>query len=276
MSVAAGGWVDLHSHLVPEVDDGSSGVDESLEAIDRLVDEGVTAIVTTPHVSASLLARPGAADEHLGRIESAWRRVRDAWRGDGPIPRLGRGTEVLLDLPRPDVGDPRCRIEGGRYVLVEFPHAFLPPGSEDALYHIGGQEAVPVVAHVERYNFGVGGEAVWTRWRDAGGVFQVNLASFAGRYGKRVHDTAWKLLEGGWVDLLGSDYHARGNPWIREGIDALRERGVGDRLRILYGENPARILDGDEPLEVPPLEGRADRSRGRVRGFLRRMTGRDG
>lgn len=265
------GWIDLHSHLVPGVDDGSSGVEESLEAIDRLLDEGVTEIVTTPHVAASLLARPRAADDHLGRIESSWRRVRDAWR-DGAMPRLGRGTEVLLDLPFPNVEDPRCRIERGRYVLVEFPHSFLPPGSEEPLYHIMGQGAVPLIAHVERYNFGPHAEAVWTEWREAGALFQVNVASLAGKYGKRAHRTAWDLLEGGWVDLLGSDYHARGNPWIREGIDALLERGAGDRLSILYHENPARILGGDEPLEVPPLESRSDR--GRVRGLLRWMTGR--
>lgn len=233
-------WIDLHSHLVPGVDDGSSSVEESIAAIERLLGTGVTAIVTTPHISASLLDRPEEADRHLREIESAWGRVREAWGRDRPMPRLGQGTEVLLDLPRPDVRDPRCRIDGGRYVLVEFPHSMLPPGSEDALHHVGRQNAIPVIAHVERYNVGQVRETVWSEWSDAGAVFQVNLGSFAGRYGTWAHDTAWALLEGGWIDVLGSDYHARGS---RESWKESRRFSSTMRANI-WRFSTARILPG--------------------------------
>ncbi|MDX1662123.1 MAG: CpsB/CapC family capsule biosynthesis tyrosine phosphatase [Gemmatimonadota bacterium] len=267
------GWVDLHSHLVPGVDDGSRSLGESMDAIERLIESGVSRLVTTPHVAASLLARPEASERRLSEIEAAWGRVWSLWEGDERRPFLGLGTEVLLDVPRPDVSDPRCRIEGGRYVLVEFPHSMLPPGSEDALYYVRRQDAVPVIAHVERYNFGVDRESVWREWRDAGAVFQVNVASLAGKYGRRAHEAAWALLEGGWVELIGSDYHARGNPAISEGVEALRERGAAEQLEILYRENPARILAGEDLLEVDPVEALADRSGGGVFGFFRRMTG---
>lgn len=264
-------WTDLHSHLVPDVDDGSSSVEESVEAVERLLRAGVRTIVTTPHVSASFLERPDLADGHFSRIASEWDRVRSACREAGLDVGLGLGTEILLDLPRPDVGDPRCRLEGGRYVLVEFPHSLLPPGSEDALYHVGRQDAVPIVAHVERYNAGSNAASIWGEWRDAGAALQVNVASLVGKYGRRARENAWDLLARGWVDLLGSDHHARGPSWIREAIAALEERGAAQALEILYRENPTRALAGRDLRPVPPVEPEPERPG--VLERLRRIVG---
>lgn len=267
-------WIDLHSHLVPGVDDGSPDVEASIEAIERMDRAGVGTIVTTPHVSATELGRPDLAERRLDGIAAAWGRVLGAMDGrQGP--RLALGTEILLDHPRPEVGDPRCRIDGGRYVLVEFPHALLPPDSEDALYHLRTQDVLPIVAHVERYNVGPAREAVWGEWRDAGAALQVNVASLVGRYGRRAREVAWQLLERGWVDLLGSDYHARGEPWIEEGVEALRERGAGEPLDLLYRRNPFRVLDGQDLLDVPPVERARDRAGDGVFGVLRRLARRD-
>ena len=93
----------------------------------------------------------------------------------------------------------------------------------------------------------------------------MNHGSLVGRYGEQARRTAFALLERGWVDLLASDFHGRSHlsPGLDEARGALLEAGGGPQLGLLAGVNPGRIIEGDEPLPVPPLPVRP--------GFLERM-----
>lgn len=270
---AADWLIDLHSHLAPGVDDGADSLDRAIRAVGRLAHAGVRHVVTTPHIDASLISRPEAFEEDQRKTEAAWEKVAMACRHRRPSLAFHMGREILLDTSRPDTTDPRVRLARGPYVLVEYPRLTIPTGSEDVLYHIGSQGHRPVIAHVERYHYGTDREEVLEEWRDAGAIFQVNAASLLGKYGPMSRDLAWDLLEWGAVDLLASDYHARGEPWILESIEALIEAGGQEQLHLLYRVNPARVLAGEPTVEVPPLSPPSEGMWEKVTGAVQRLLG---
>lgn len=275
---------DLHSHLIPAVDDGARDASDARGAIRILASDGVTRIVTTPHVRASVLTDPAARSRRLTQLDMGWALLLRA-RGELPedAPVIERGIELMLDAPDPDLSDERLRLAGGPAVLVEFPFMRIPVYATEQLEWLAREGWTPVVAHVERYdNLELSLREV-SRWREVGALLQLNAGSFLGRYGKAPRRRAWGLLGTGWVSLLASDYHARSAPpvlreaWRRIAgggrVAEGRGRGGGraDRtgrvrtgpgaaegpveaaLRLLLEQNPRRIVEGKRPLPVPPL-----------------------
>jgi protein-tyrosine phosphatase len=247
------GLVDFHSHLVPGVDDGARDLGEAVRGVDTLAAEGIRHVLTTPHIDASTIARAELFEPQQREVEEAWFRVVDACVDREPRMSFHLGREILLDTATPELSDPRVRLNGGPYVLVEFPRLNLPAGSEDAVGHITGLGYRPVVAHVERYLYQGDPVPLWDEWRHAGAALQVNAASYVGRYGASARELAWRALELGWVDLAASDYHARGRPWITQAREELRTAGGDGQDAALFERNPRHLLRG-EPLEaVEPL-----------------------
>jgi len=261
---------DVHSHLVPGVDDGARSPDEALAAMNHLAASGVRTILATPHIDASVIHRPEVFSRVQRKVETAWAEVVERGRERHPGMSFHLGREIMLDTSMPDLEDPRVRLNGGRYVLVEYPRLNIPPASADVLDRIAARKLVPVVAHVERYFYHGTEEEILGEWRSAGAAFQVNGASLVGKYGATARVLAWELLARGWVALLASDYHARGETWISEARSALAERGGEEQERLLWSVNPQHIVRSEPFEEVPPLarpaEGRWSRLRGIFRG----------
>lgn len=264
------GVVDLHSHLVPGVDDGSRSLAEALDGVRRMVDSGVARIVTTPHLDASLTRAGMDFDRRLERVDAAWARLSEAVAEAHPELELGRGFEVRIDVPDPDLSDPRTRLDGTDHVLIEWPGMTIPPGTEQIVEKLRRDGLRPVVAHPERYS-GLRDRPGWARrWREAGAILQVNHGSLVGRYGSRVRANALLLLREGWVDLLASDFHGRPDAEVE--IEAVAARfadaGAREQFELLAVINPGRLLRGEEPLEVGPLPGGGEGLLGRLKGLL--------
>ncbi|HEU0012087.1 MAG TPA: CpsB/CapC family capsule biosynthesis tyrosine phosphatase [Longimicrobium sp.] len=248
--------IDLHSHLVPGVDDGAADLAEARAALERLRANGVTALVTTPHLDASTSANPQRLAAALAAFDPAFAALREMAAAEFPGLRVERGVELMLDVPRPVVDDPRLRLAGTRFLLVEFPFLAVPPNGAKVLFELRAAGWEPVLAHPERYA-GVDVDLAGPEeWRRVGARLQVNWASLLGRYGPISQRVAWALLERGWADYLSSDHHARGRLGIAEVRRLLEERGGQEQLRLLSEENPARLLDGESPRPVPPLPPR--------------------
>jgi protein-tyrosine phosphatase len=226
---ADGGLVDIHSHLVPGVDDGARQVSDVLESVERMRGEGIGRILTT--------AAAGAIAEAYPEIEYL------------------RGHEVLIDLPEPDLSDPRMRLAGTSFVLIEWPRLAIPPGTGRVIRWIRDQGYRPVVAHPERYSNILRQPDMVRSWRDAGAFLQVNYGSLVGRYGSEARDMAFRLLETELVDYLASDFHGKSSLKIycAEAHEALRRRAPAGLLDTLTRVNPSRLLDGLDPLPAAPL-----------------------
>jgi protein-tyrosine phosphatase len=242
--------IDLHNHLLPGVDDGAHNVAEAVEAFERMRQVGITRLAATPHLDGSLTLR-GELEPRLQRFDRAFARLAQSL-GDSAS-AIVRGAEVKLDVPDADLSDPRLRLGGTRYVLVEFPFMAIPPQSVRAIERIRDAGWIPVIAHPERYGGAVRRLDTIESWRQAGACLQVNCGSILGRYGPESRTAAFTMLERGIVDLLASDYHCRGSVPNAAAGELLRELGAAEQKELLLTVNPERILNDASLLPVPAL-----------------------
>jgi len=235
--------IDVHTHLLPGVDDGSPSPEVSIPILERFATDGVQIVVCTPHLDAS---QAGAApyERHL--------EILAALRARAPVsPELRLGWEIMLDRPGVDLRDRRFSLGGSSAVLVEFPRMMIPPNASEELFRLRMSGIVPVLAHPERY-FGCTSAHV-EEWRRVGAAIQMDVAGvFAtGPQGA----VAATLLERGLVDLLASDTHGDGRALL-PARHWLLELGLEDSADLLTRRNAAHLLAG-EPIEaVPPIERR--------------------
>lgn len=248
---------DLHSHLIPGVDDGVPDLPSALEAVARLAAAGVRRIVTTPHLRGSLTRDPEGFRERMAEVDDAWDRVAGAVSRGHPDLIFRRGHEVELDLPNPDLSDPRVRLGGTSYVLVEWSRFRIPPGTTEVIARLGEKGVRPILAHPERFGGLSRRFDLVEEWRRSGLLLQVNHDSLTGRHGSKVRQRAVRLLERGWVDLLSSDFH--GWPGVGPGIEEARAllEGLegGEHFELLCSTNPRHVMADEETRAVPPLEG---------------------
>ncbi|HZD03880.1 MAG TPA: CpsB/CapC family capsule biosynthesis tyrosine phosphatase [Longimicrobiales bacterium] len=246
---------DLHSHLVPGVDDGARTLEDALEGVGRMVEAGIGAVVTTPHLEASVTVDPEAMDREMARMDRAWEQLSAAVARAHPDLVFRRGFEVRLDVPELALDDERIRLGGTSFVLVEWPRMQIPPGTEAVIRRIREGGLRPVIAHPERYSGMRDRVAQVGDWRDEGAYQQVNLGSLLGRYGGQARSRALRLLREGLVDVLATDFHGRPhlNLHLEPVSDRLRDVGADEQLLLLTSTNPHRIVRNQEPELVPPL-----------------------
>ena len=231
--------IDLHTHLLPGVDDGAATEEVSLDVLRRFAADGVRLVACTPHLRSSR-ARSLSADALDDRF--------DALRRAAPAQvTLVRGWEILLDEPGVDLARPHLSLGGSSAVLVEFPMA-VPVLADRELFRISMSGAVPVLAHPERY-YGCTPQSA-RAWRAAGAALQVDAAMLLGE-GNRAR-TARLLLAEGLVDLVASDNHGDGRA-MALARDWLLAHGGAEQCELLSRTNPERLLRNERPLPVPPL-----------------------
>jgi protein-tyrosine phosphatase len=248
--------IDLHSHLLPAVDDGSRSVEQSIRVLAAMAEQGVTDICLTPHLQAGK-AQAGPPAEH--------QRAFDSLRQQAPqLPRLHRGAEIMLDRPiAPAVALARSVTLGGTgYILVEFPRLVASDLITTALTQVLDQGLIPVLAHPERYS-SCSVPSV-RHWRSLGAKMQVDATTLltAQARGQR----ARQLVAEGLADILAGDNHGDERS-VAVGARFLRAQDGAEQVELLAVENPRAILD-DRPLaSVPPLRIRQSWMR-RIKEFL--------
>jgi protein-tyrosine phosphatase len=246
--------IDIHSHLLPGVDDGSPSLDVSIPVLQRFAEQGVTVLVCTPHLNASQAASAPYArhQELLTQLQAA--------APAGLEIRLG--WEIMLDSPGVDLTAPEFCLGDSRALLVEFTRGGLPRGATSELRRIARSGRTPILAHPERY-FGCTLELV-REWRALGVVIQTDASVLMGRGVPA--DLAKAMLAVGLIDILASDNHGDGRS-LGAARDWLEERGADAQMDLLLRANAERVLGDEDPLPVPPL-------RSGLVGRIKRIFGR--
>lgn len=242
--------IDIHTHLLPGVDDGSPSVEVSVGVLERFAAQGVEVLVCTPHLNASEAARV----PHREYAQVFERLVAAA----PAVPRLALGWEIMLDVPGADLTAPHLALGGSRAVLVEFTRTGVPARAADELSRLRTSGVVPVLAHPERY-WGCTAEQV-RAWRSAGAVIQTDALMLLGS--GPMAALAKTLLEQGLVDCIASDNHGDARS-LRAARDWLEEIGAAEQAHFLTKVNAERLLAGHAPLPVAPVRIE--------RGFLGRL-----
>jgi protein-tyrosine phosphatase len=234
--------IDLHSHLLPGVDDGSRSVAQSLAVLRGLAAQGVTDVCLTPHLSASR-AEHGVPPNHDAAFV--------ALLAEAPSEvRLHRGAEVMLDRPLgPGAAANRgITLGSSRYLLVEFPR-IVPAGTvATALRQVTDCGLIPLLAHPERYNSC--SVAAARGWQQAGAILQVDANTLLAPSARG--ERARRLLAAGVATVLAGDNHGD-DRMLSPVRDALAEQGGERQAELLLVENPAAILADGEVTPVEPF-----------------------
>jgi protein-tyrosine phosphatase len=240
--------IDLHSHILPGLDDGAATLEDALGIAEAAVEDGIRTIAATPHVRAA--DYPTTAEQMERQLESLQRELREA----GIPLELLPGGEIALDRLA-DLGDEGLRRFGlggnPKYLLLETPYFGWPLGIEDTVFQLQLRGFTTVLAHPER-----NGDVQATPERlaplvERGMLVQLTASSLDGRLGREPRKAGFRLLDLGLAHLLASDAHA---PTLRQiGMSAAAGAVGSDELAHWLTEAvPAAIVAGAAIPARPP------------------------
>lgn len=249
--------IDLHSHLLPGIDDGAPNIDVSIAMLDAYVANGFRTVAVTPHLMQRL-------DERYRKsVDDAFALVEPHASERGIT--LLRGFEIRLmpDLPSQLNRGDEIGLEDSDVVLVDLPFTDWPLYVDDTLFGVQTTGRKVILAHPERYPAIQESPDKAEELVGRGIYMQVTIGSFSGAFGKRPKKTAEALLERGLVHLLATDAHSAGHRMaaVPAGFDRLRELLGEDQLHQLTIEAPANLLNGDRVPAPVQMQTRSWRER---------------
>lgn len=205
--------VDMHSHLIPGIDDGAQTLEDSIALITKLHELGFTKLITTPHIFTDLYKNspetilPGLA---LVREELKKRNI--------PVD-LHAAAEYYLDEEFEKlVDDKKLLTFGNNYVLFELSFAEEPPQLHRAIFNMRLQGYRPVLAHPERYEYWNHNFKKYTDLHEKDVLLQLNVNCLTGHYGQQVKRVSEKMIDAGIVSFIGSDTHHVGHIQLLEAV----------------------------------------------------------
>ena len=194
---------DIHSHILPGIDDGARDMSASLELIRGLSALGFKKLIATPHVMWDMYRN--TSEIILSKLAA----VREAVKKEGIAVEVDAAAEYFLDghvIQLVKSNTPLLTL-GNRMVLVEFSLAHASLELKDILFELQMQSYVPVIAHPERYIYFDRAREFYDELKNMGCLLQLNVLSLTGGYGKTVQDIAQYLVKKGYYDLAGTDLH---------------------------------------------------------------------
>lgn len=243
--------IDLHTHLIPGVDDGARDLASARAAVAVLATEGVRAFVATPHVSASWTASASSLRRYFALSDAAREALSEVVL-QFPGMDLHFGAEIMLDIPDPDLSDPRLRLGGTSSALIEFRFMRIPADAPSTVSGLRAAGVLPILAHPERYPEIYTEPSLVEELKSAGALLQLNSGCLVGAYGPKPQKAARHLLRKGWIDVVASDYHARGSYSLGAAASAVAVEVSPESADLLVCVNPKKILSDEATLPVPP------------------------
>ena len=242
---------DLHTHILPGLDDGSPDSEVSCAMLKMAADCGTGDLFATPHVISGSW-QPGwdSITGHVAELNRAALQTQLAIT-------VHSGAEVAMDWSLLDIltaPGPYC-LGGGRFILVELPLGSLPTYADEFLFTLQTRDFLPILAHPER-NPDVKKDPTRLKpWLEKGIYAQINASSLTGTMGSHTQAAAEALLENGGVHFIGSDAHGVGvrRPDLRPATERLYQLLGEVGAEQLLSENPSHLLRGD-PEAIRPAK----------------------
>lgn len=236
------GFIDVHSHILPGIDDGSKTMDQTMNMLRMAYEDGIRTIIATPH------AHEGRMQITISDLEESVKRVQENCIKRYPDMKLYLGCEIYYSHESIRLLNEKLipTIAGTRYILVEFSPLAEFRYIKNALQEFLLEGYYPIIAHVERYrhitkDFNNVQEII-----NMGAYIQVNAMSITGEYGKEYQSAAKKLLKYDCIHLLGTDSHSDGgrSPRVRRCVDYILKK-YGERyVREMLINNGNKVLSG--------------------------------
>jgi protein-tyrosine phosphatase len=254
--------IDIHSHILPGLDDGSPSLEESVEMARVALETGTTDIVATPHANLQNVFDPELVERRIAELAEAC----------GGAPRIHYGCDFHLhyDNLQDALANPsKFAVNHKRYVLVEIPELLTIKSAEEALRRMRLAGMIPVVTHPERNGTLQQNVDRLEAWVAEGCYLQLTAQSLDGSFGSRARKFSWELLYRGLVHFVASDSHDSRDrpPRLDEAYRRVLDELGPARAARLFDGNPSAVVTG-ESLPAGEAE-RARRPRRRWRTWMR-------
>lgn len=241
--LSMGGFVDIHCHILPALDDGAADMEKTREMLQIAYEEGIREMIATPHYFAT---RKSASIELITEVIGEVERRMGSW---GVQMKLYPGNEIYYRSEVPDLLEEGkiATLAGSRYVLVEFDPMTEYSYLRDGIHKLDSYGYVPILAHAERY------ECLWKkkekfqRVRDHGGLIQVNSASFQGGMFDEMAKRAKYIMKNDLLDFVGTDAHSTGkrSPKMKETAAYLYKKLGSKKADKILVHNPKAVLNNE-------------------------------
>jgi protein-tyrosine phosphatase len=230
--------IDIHSHILPGIDDGSKSIKMTLDMLKKAEEDGTTKIVATPHFCR------GYGETHYEEVKGLVKDFNSLVKSEGININIDYGQEVYYsDNMIEDYKDGIIgTINDSRYLLFELPMKQFDKETFDILYELQVMDIVPILAHPERYKPIMDKPSYINKFINEGILFQMNSGSITGSFGANVKKTAEILLENGIYNFIGSDAHNDSNrcTGMAQSIELFGKKNKG--AKKLFEDSAEKML----------------------------------
>lgn len=257
--------IDIHSHILPAVDDGSKDLAMSLDMARMYVENGFTTVIATPHyIEGSISTKKDKNKKVLDMFKEELKRENIELEI-----LLGNEAYVSMDL----IGDLEegrvASLYDSRYVLLELPMQDMPLYVESLIYELQLKGYTPIIAHPERNSTIVEDPNILYNLIEKGALAQLNLPSLEGRYGEKIKETAEILLSHNMIHFLGTDAHTNRvrSPKVSEGLNILKSLISEEKYEDLTINNPTKLINNQSINIEEPIEYKKRKTKWPVRAW---------
>ncbi|MBR5595913.1 MAG: hypothetical protein IKW30_00710 [Lachnospiraceae bacterium] len=235
------GFIDMHCHILPGVDDGAKNLEKTREMLQMAYEEGIREIIVTPHYFAT---RKSASVEKIRQTILDVEKQMEEWKIGI---KLYPGNEIYYRNGIEDILDEKqiCTLAESKYVLVEFDPMTEYSYLRDGILKLDSYGYIPILAHTERYECLFEKKERLQRVKDHGGLIQVNASSFLGGMFDEMAKRAKYIMKNDLLDFIGTDAHSSGkrSPKIKDTASYLYKKlGEKKAEKILF-HNPRTVLE---------------------------------
>ena len=232
--------IDFHSHILPNVDDGSTSMEETLKLIQEAKKAGFTKIISTSHyIEYYYECNEETRKELLNKIRASSLDI-----------DLCLGNEIYLtsEITQLIKEKKASTINNSKYVLFELPMNAKPFNAKETVYRLIENGYTPVIAHPERYSYVQETPEYVEELANMGALFQANFGSVIGLYGKKAEKTVKKLLKEDLIHFLGSDVHRTDQIYTKvpKILKKLNKIISEEKIQELTEINPQKVLNDEE------------------------------
>ena len=239
--------IDIHCHIIPNIDDGAKNLDDALAMAKIAYSEGIRKIVNTSHCNSKFESIKGK--ELCERIKE----FNEILKANNIDIEVLIGNELYYNEDTINIIEQKefYTLNNSKYLLIEFSPIMFPKNLVDIIYEIKMRGYVPILAHIERYkevheNINMIYDCI-----NEGALIQVNSSSIIGKNGKEIERVCEILLDNNMVHFIATDAHSstRRRPIINETYDYIVKKYGEKKAKILFTQNPYKIIE-DEPISI--------------------------
>ena len=255
--------IDIHCHILPNVDDGSESLEESIAMAKIAESEGITKIVNTSHCHFDFKYKKG------NELKLELEKFNQVLKEENINIEVLLGNELYYtsDLIERFNELDFFSMNNSKYILMEFSPINFPKNIEDVIYEIKIRGYIPIIAHAERYKQVQEDVNIVLDCIKEGALIQVNASSILGKNGENVEDTSKKLLDNNMVHFVATDAHSsnRRRPLIKDSYNYILKNYGKEVSEKLFIENPTAVIENRDISILNPTKYEEKRS------FLKRL-----